>query len=127
MSVTITVEQENTVVETTPGEVRYQVSYKVIASEGISLALFTFKVEPDGYSHPSTVYDLDAYPEDRNEAINQGLEFYRAAEVVRQFEDLTDAIQFASVTRSRLTALTSDLPVTQAEFVGQETYTIPVS
>lgn len=127
MSTTITVEQENTIVESTPGEVLYQVSYKVVASENLPLALFTFKVEPDEYSHPSTVYDLDAYPESRNEAINQGLEFYRAAEVVRQFEDLTDAIQFASVTRSRLTALTSALPQTQAEFTGLETYTIPVS
>lgn len=126
MSITITVEQEQIVLEQ-PGDVLYQVSYKVIASEGIPLALFTFKVEPDGYSHPSTVFDLYAYPENRNDAINEGLEFYRAPEVVRQFSDLTDAIQFANVTRSRLTALTSALPVTQATFVGKETYTIPVS
>ena len=127
MSTTITVEQENAVVESTPGEVLYQVSYIVIASEGLPLALFTYKVEPNEFSHPSTVYDLDAYPENRDEAINLGLDFYRTFEVTRQFEDITDATQFASVTRSRLTSLTAALPITEALFVGKETYTIPVS
>lgn len=126
MSVTITVEQENTVVESAPGEVEYQVSYTVVASEGLPLQLFTFKIDGT-YSHPATVYDLDAYPDSSNEALNQGLEFYRQAEVTRSFEDLTDAVLFAAVTRSRLTALTAALPQTQAFFTGKETYTIPVS
>lgn len=127
MPVTITVEQENTLVEQPEGETLYQVSYKVVATEGLPLALFTFKVVPDEYSHPTTVYDLAAYPDDRNEAINLGLDFYRAPEVVRQFVDITDAVNFAVVTRSRLTALTSALPLTQAEFTGKQTYQIPVS
>jgi len=126
MPTTITVEQENTVIEQVDG-VLYQVSYKVVASVGIPLALFTYKVEPDGYSHPSTVYDLDAYPENRNDAVTQGLEFYRAPEVVKQYGDIADAIKFAQVTRSRLTALTAALPLTQANFVGKETYDLPVS
>lgn len=127
MSTTITVEQENTVIESTPGEVLFQISFIITASEGLPLFLFTYSATTGEFSHPATVYDLDAYPENQNDAINQGLDFYRNFEVVRQFEDLTDAIQFAVVTRSRLTALTGAQPLVESTFVGKETYTLPLT
>lgn len=127
MSTTITVEQENSIVESTPGEVLFQISFVITASEGLPLSLFTYNATTGEFSHPSTVYDLEAYPDNQNEAINLGLDFYRDFEVTRQFDNITDAIQFAVVTRSRLTNLASAQPLVESTFVGRETYTLPLT
>lgn len=127
MAITVTIEQENTVIESTPGEVLFQISFVITASEGLPLALFTYNATTGEFSHHATVYDLNAYPESQNDAINQGLDFYRSFEVTKQFENMTDAIQFAMITRSRLTALTSAQPLVESTFTGKEIYTLPLT
>lgn len=122
MSVSITLIQEHTIIDN-EGSVTYRILDQVTASEGISLALFVFKTEDQAYSRPATVYDLDAYPESYNEAVNLGLDYYRLPEVTKDFDAISAALSFEAVIRSRLQVLANELPKTQEGlFDGTNTY-----
>ena len=127
MSVSITLKIEHTV-EGSEDTVFYRVACEVPATEGIDLALFAFKTEDDSYGHPATVRDLELFPDSKNEAVNNGLDYYRLASVTRDFDAMVDAIAFSTNVRTRLQYLANDLPITQeAIFEGVQTYTLVTS
>jgi hypothetical protein len=127
MSVSITVTQTNTVVPQTDGTVKYQVRFVIDAAEEIPLALFVFETEDDSYCFPATLYDLEAYPDTKNAAIAQGLDRYRASEVTRIYELLLDALDFISVTHSRLQSVVNEFKNAEDAFAGTETFTLTQS
>lgn len=117
----ITLKQTRTLVDVS-GVTQYQVANEIIATEGIPLALFVNTVTPDVYSHIATVTDINNYPEDRNEAINLGLDYYRRPDAAKTYALVGDAIHFAHVVREQLAYLVSAYSSVEAEFTGSDTF-----
>lgn len=124
MSVSITVDQTNQVIDEGAGVVSYAVSFEITASEGIPLALFVYSTETQAYEHPATINALESYPDTYEEAVALGIDYYRQASVTRSYTLLTDAINFSNVTRSRLQTIVTALPLAQTSFEGSQTYTL---
>jgi hypothetical protein len=128
MSITINLDQTKTVeAGATPDAPIYRVKNEVVASEGVSLALFVFETEGDAFSHVATPRDLEAYADNKATAISEGTTYYRAAIATVDFDRIDDADSFATIVRSRLTSLTFTLPRAQATFTGEESYTFVTS
>ena len=127
MSVSITLQQDNTTYNDEDNQPVYKSANEVIASEGIPLALFVFAVSDDSFSHVAATRDIEAYPNNRNDAVNDGLDYYRQAMVTREFDNITDAQAFALHVRSRLQFLSNDYPAVKDSFEGSETYTYVTS
>lgn len=123
MSVSITLQQTNSTYNDEDNQPVYKSENSIIASEGISLALFVFAVSDDSFNHVATTHDLEVYPASRAEAIAAGVAYYRLAMVAREYSTILDAQAFALSVRSRLRYLSQDYPTTQDAFVGTETYT----
>lgn len=116
-----TVTQTNTVLNQTDGSALYQVVFEVTASEGIALALFTYKTLDQTFHHPATIYDLETFPNNREDAITLGLDFYRSIEVTKTFEDIADALNFITAIKGRLQKITDEVNRAQASFAGTTT------
>lgn len=127
MSVSITLRQENSTYNDDDNLPVYQSANEVVASEGIPLALFVFAVETEEYSHVASTRDIEVYPDSKDQAVSEGLTYYRQAQVTREFDNITSAQDFASHVRSRLQFLSNDYPATQDAFVGVEVYTYVTS
>lgn len=117
----VTLKQTRTTVDVS-GVTQYQVANEITATEGLPLALFVNAVTPDAYSHIATVTDINSYPEDRNEAINLGLDYYRRPDAAKTYVLVSDAIHFAHVVREQLAYLVSAYSTVEAEFVGTDTF-----
>lgn len=121
-TISITLIQTNEVIQdTSDGSLTYRVACQISATEGVSLALFVFDVLHEAYNHIATVYDLEHYPESVGDALSQGVDFYRQADVTRDFTNQHTALDFAKVVRSRLRVLTADLPDALETFTGTPT------
>jgi hypothetical protein len=127
MSVSITLQQVNSTYNDDDNQPVYKAENEVVATEGVPLALFVFSVDTEEYNHVASVYDLEAYPDSRAQAITDGVDFYRQPAATREYDNITDATTFATHVRSRLNFLAQDYPKTQDEFVGSETYTFTTS
>ena len=127
MSVSITLQQDNSTYNDADNLPVYQSANEIIASEGIPLALFVFAVDSESYSHVAATRDLEAYPDSKAQAVTDGVDYYRQAQVTREFDNITSAQEFASHVRSRLQFLSNDYPATKDAFVGTETYTYVTS
>jgi len=123
MTVSITLEQTQTDEEgATPDVPLYRVTNEVVASEGISLALFVFETANDSFSHVATPRDLETYAPDKNTAALEGTTYYRAALASLDFTRIEDAASFATIVRARLTALPNTYQQALSTFTGVETY-----
>jgi len=123
--ISITFEVTRTILEPTPGDVSYQVECEIIASEGIGLQLFVYKVEDDTYSHIATPYDMEAYPTSKAQALTEGLDYYRQSSASQTNDRITDAEYFASVVYSRLSALANAQErVIESFITGTAEYTV---
>jgi hypothetical protein len=127
MSVSITLNQTNSTHNDQDNQPVYKSENEVSASEGIPLALFVFAVATDLFSHVAAVRDLEAYPVSKAQAVTDGVDFYRLATATREYDNITDALEFATHVRSRLDFLAQDYPKTQGEFVGSATYQFTTS
>jgi hypothetical protein len=127
MSVSITLEQTNSSYNDEDNQPVYKSENEVIASEGIPLALFVFATDDESFSHVASTHDLETYPASRTEAINGSLDYYRLAQVTREFDNITDAQEFALHVRSRLQFLSNDYPAVKDAFAGTATYTYVTS
>jgi hypothetical protein len=120
MSVSIALSQIRTIVDQGDGQVKYRVANQITAATDITLALFVNDVDPDDYSHIASLYDLDAYPEDRTEAIARGLDYYRRADATQDYDSIDGALHFAHVVKQQLTYLASAAAAAQGAFPGAE-------
>lgn len=127
MSAQISINQVNSLVPREGEGPLYQVKFEVPASTDAPLALFVFDVADDSYSHPATLYDIEAFPESKEAAISAGLDCYRQNAVTQQYEELTKALDFVSVTRRRLRHTMAELDLKGVDFAGTYEYTIPAS
>lgn len=128
MSVSITLEQTQTVEDGATSDAPiYRVKNEIVATDGVSMALFVFETEGDAFSHVATPRDLEAYADSKGTAQGEGTTFYRAALVTVDFDRIDDATSFASIVRSRLQALTQTLPRAQEYFTGMTTHVFPTS
>jgi hypothetical protein len=121
MSVSITLSQVRTIVDQGGGSVKYRVANQITGAEGVTLALFVNDVDPDDYSRIASLYDLNAYPESRNEAINLGLDYYRRPDATQDYDSLEDALHFAAVVKQQLGYLAMTVAEAQDAFPGSET------
>lgn len=127
MSVSITLEQQNTTYNDDDNLPIYVSENEVIASEGITLALFVFAVIDETFNHVATVRDIETYPESKAQAVNDGVDYYRQTSVTREYNNIVDATAFATHVRARLNFLVQDYPRTVDGFVGSETYIFTTS
>jgi len=116
----ITLKQDRTLVDV-GGVTQFQVANEVIATEGVPLALFVNKVEPDAYSHIATVTDIQNYPDDRDTAINLGLDYYRRPDATKSYTLVSEALNFMAVVSNQLNYLVAAYASVETEFVGSET------
>lgn len=116
----ITLKQDRTLVDV-GGVTKFQVANEVIATEGVPLALFVNKVEPDAYSHIATVTDIQNYPDDRDTAINLGLDYYRRPDATKSYTLVSEALNFMAVVSNQLNYLVAAYASVETEFVGSET------
>ena len=118
---TVTLEQTRDTIDVSR-VTQYRVSNEVVATEGLPLQLFVNRVEPDTYSHIATVTDLNNYPDDRNIAINLGLDYYRRPDASKTYSMIGDALNFAQVVREQLNYLVGAYSQVEAEFAGHDTF-----
>lgn len=126
MTVSITLEQTNTVYIGDDDLPWYRNVSTVVAADGISLALLVFKVADDLYSHPASARDVEVYPATKAEALDLGVDYYRQPAVQRDFSLIADAIEFATHLRTRLNILAQDYESVQDDFVGTISYVFPL-
>jgi hypothetical protein len=121
MNVSITLSQVQSIIDD-QGTPKYRVANQISATENLTLALFVNDVDPDAYSHIASPYDLESYPEDRNAAIDAGLDFYRRSDATRDFTALDEALYFAAVVRQQLAYLAPATAETADAFPSTTTY-----
>ena len=119
----MTVIIKTTFTHTIPTEDTYKVSAEVIETTNIPPEVFVFDVEHETFSHVATVFDLESFPESKEDAIAAELGFYRSQSVTREFSDVALATFFEDVTRNRLKTLADHWNTVQEEFIGEETVT----
>lgn len=124
MTVQITLKQTNTVEEgATPDLIVYKSANEIVAAEGVELQLFVYTVEPDVFSHVATPYDLEQYPDNKADAISEGLTHYRRVDATKTFERLDVAEDFISGMQSRVRWLANVLDRIRETFTGEQTTT----
>jgi hypothetical protein len=123
MSVSLTLEQVQSIIDDGSGGVLYEVKNTVVASENLTLFCFVFSVDTQAYSHPATVRDLETFPENRGDAVTAGLEYYRQPSATKSYALLVDAINFASVVRGRLRVLPEEVERVREDFDGTQEFT----
>lgn len=112
------------ITRTIPSQNTYSINITIIDAVNITMDVLVFDVEYNTFSHVATVYDMESYPADRAVAHTQGLQFYRARGVTRTFSDVSAAINFESVTVSRLKQLTIDWAKRTESFSSSQYLTI---
>lgn len=120
MSVTITHTQTRTVEE---GPV-YVVEDVVTATTGIDPEVFVFATDDDRFNRIATVDDMFRLPADASQALTAGVDYYRAAEVRREFTSLRDADNAAITIGERLQLLAVEYDAAVNAFVGTTTETL---
>ena len=119
MSVTIQVQQVRTVEE---GPL-YRVDTSVVYNKGIDRNVFVFNTETEEFEHVATPWDMENTPGTRQEAILGDINYYRLSAVVKDFELVTVASEFAAYTLGRLSALAREYEIVGETFEGSGTYT----
>lgn len=120
MSVHVEVHQSRTVEE---GPV-YKVSTEVTFATGIERALFVFNTETQNFEHVATVWDMEHYPSDRNVAVQNGDNYYRAPSAVVGYPNQTTAIDYATYTIERVQLLVDNYNKAKTVFEGDTDYTL---
>lgn len=107
-----------------PSENVYRINVSIIDAVNIDINVLVFDEEHNTFSHVATVYDMESYPADREQAHSAGLQFFRQRGVTRQFSTVEEAVYFEDVTRSRLKTLAVDWESRTDSFSGNSYVTI---
>ena len=118
MSVRLEIHQDRAVIE---GPV-YQVTTRVTYASGINRNIFVFNTETQDFEHVATVYDMETFPADRDEAILGLIAYYRKDVAIVGYTEETTAIDAADYTRERIGYLATQYQLAQEEFEGSEDY-----
>jgi len=118
MSVRIEVKQTRTVDEGPIFKVDTQVTY----ASGIAREIFVFETETQDFSHVATTYDMETYPDDRDTAIADGVDFYRKDQAIVVYALEAVAVEAASYTLARIDTLARQYNTFKTEFEGSSDY-----
>jgi len=119
MTISITVHQVTSV----EGPDLYQVENEVTVATDVSDHIFVFNTD-DVFSHVATAYDMTTFPLTKALAITAGLAFYRASSVIKTYNTIPDAANFADHSLQRVDELVSELKTLAAGFIHDITHTI---
>ena len=118
MTVRIEMRQTRTLVE---GPV-YRVKNEVYYASGIEKEVFVFEVVSEEFSHVAYPYDMENAPANKPEAVIAGNNYYRQAEVTRDYTTLIKAQEFALHSRVRVEFLTDEFEIATEGFEGEDDY-----
>lgn len=124
MSSTLTVIQTSQTVPQTNAPALYVVKFEITASTNAPLALFVLSAYDDSFSHPAMLYDIEAYPAEKLDALSLGLAWYRSASVTQSFPELNLALDFIVTITQRLQYVLADLNVATVQFNQSNTLTL---
>ena len=116
MIVTINLDMEQSLVETSPGVTAYKIKATVASAEGVSYKLFVYKTVDQSFSHPATVLDVETYPDALTTAQTNNMLFYRTNTVEKTFTTHAAAVDFRNIIQTRLLYLARDYPAARASF-----------
>lgn len=114
MAITLTIHQETSI----EGPEIYRVDNQVTAATDMSEHVFVFTVE-DVFSHVAYPYDMITWPETKAAAITAGLGFYRSTAVVKDYETVPEASDFAVHSLLRADNLVKGLIALEDGFVHE--------
>jgi hypothetical protein len=118
MSIRIEVDQVRTIEAPEVYRVRTRVTYVV----GIDPNVFVYATEENTFSHVAFPYDMETYPSTRQAALDAGLGYHRQQEAVKDYGDVTTAIDAAAYVLSRLDTLALTMVRADTEFVGEDSH-----
>lgn len=87
----------------------------------ITMYLFVLTYETDAYDRVATVHDIENYPEEKT----LGIPWYRAVAASKDFDNITDATEFADYVKVRLERVVQQYEEYTGEFEGEEDTIIP--
>ena len=121
MTVSVTLVETRSV-ETGP---LYRVKHAVSAAVHISSSVFVFSTDTETFSHVATVYDIEKVTNTTLAAAQTaGAEYYRLAEVTKDWESLDTASEFAVYNKQRLQFLVTEYESYTTSFAGITTTVI---
>ena len=100
----------------------YRVKNLVTYATGIQKEVFVFQVVDEEFSHVAYPYDMEYVPVGKEEAAQLGNNYYRQAEVTRDFDTLHKALEFAVHSRGRVEFLADEFEIATDGFEGQDDY-----
>ena len=112
MATSITAHQKR---EATAGVYRVTTTITLVAG-GIPEELFVFSYADDSYQHVANLSDIHDYPT----TPTVGYDYYRLAEAVLDFDDVSDAAESATAILARLQELVNDYEAAKTAFIGEE-------
>ncbi len=118
MSVRIDVTQLRTVEE---GPI-YRVSTSVVYNTGIDRNIFVFNTETEEFEHVASPWDIENLPTTQAQAILDNCDYYRQSSVIKDWDDIEEAIEFAAYTLSRVSSLAQQYELAESAFEGSGTY-----
>ena len=98
----------------------FKIHNKINSAVDMPVELFVFEFTDSLFNHVATLTDFQ-YPN----TPTMGLDWYRQDECEKSFDNVEQAVEFASHVRNRLLALTEYYTEDFANFVGVDTYDIP--
>jgi len=114
LTVTIEIKQTNTVIE---GPL-YQVDTEVLRAENIEAEIFVLSTEDDSFNHVATTWDMQTYPNTKQQAQAEGSPFYRVTQAVVPYDTVDTAVTAASYTLVRVDSLVRDYQTVNDDFIG---------
>lgn len=119
MTVHIEIRQERTLEE---GPL-YRVRTFVVYISGINRNIFVYNTETQEFAHVATTWDMQNLPDNRNDALLNNIDYYRADESVKEFSNAKTAEEFAAYTVARVQYLMSQYAIMSESFIGTYDYT----
>lgn len=102
----------------------YRVVNEVTYAENIPREVFVMNAETQLFSHVATVWDFQAYPDTRDQALLDSVGYYRADSCTKDFDTLQTATSFKSYTKGRVEWVVADYDEANNVFEGVDDYTI---
>jgi len=123
MSWIVVTQSETTTTRTPPEVTTYAVTTTIDQAGAIPRELFVFTTDSDAFSSVALLRDIESWPATKEEAVARGLDFYRGAEMTREFTIKEKAAEFATDVRRRLEAVNRDYAGDAGvTFGGQQTF-----
>ena len=119
MTVRLEIHQARTVEEGPEFKVATSVTY----ASGINRNIFVFNTETEDFEHVATVYDMEQWLADRDDAIEAGDNYYRKDAAIVGYEVQETAADAASYTLERIEYLANQYNLMRTTFEGAGDYT----